>query len=879
MNADLSPSPLPIDAVLPDIVAALQRTNAVVLRAPAGAGKTTRVPPALLDAAIGGGRIVMLEPRRLAARTAARRIAQERGTRVGGLVGYQVRFDEQVSRATRIVAVTDGILLRRLQSDPFLEGIDAVLFDEFHERRLDSDLALGMVRRVQQTVRPDLKIVVMSATLDPAPIAAWLGDCPVVESTGRMFPVEIEYARGHDRRPLPQRAAEGVERVLTRTDGDVLVFLPGVGEIRRTEQELSSLARRQNLAVMPLFGDMPPEEQDRVLAPCTQRKIVLATNVAETSVTIEGITAVVDTGYAKVMQFDPHVGLDRLELTPISKASADQRAGRAGRTRPGCCLRLWDEVAHRTRPEYESPEIRRVDLAGPVLQLRCWGEADVLGFPWYESPSADSVAQAETLLHRLGALQSRESSVAEFVRVQPSGGAEVSRLQLQGDDVTDVGRAMVRLPVHPRLARLLLEGVRLGISERTALCAALLSERDPFQRGGGGGTTPGTRAHVSQSDVVDRVAAFEEWERSGQTDFDAGTIHIGGARTIQRVRDQILRLLNDTPLSGEPKATPSAPADERLMRCLLAGFPDRLARRRDVGSDKGLMVGQRGVRLGPRSLVRTAELFLCIDVDAAAIDALVHQASAVERAWLPADRLRTSDELFFHPSQRQVMARRRIYWDDLLLEESPAQVPKNDAAAELLYAAAVSQWERVFPADDDAVATFVNRVRCLAGWMPDLGLPSFTQDELNAVLRELCRGRRSFTELKQAPWLPALQGLLSYDQQRVLDREAPERIQVPSGNRIRLTYEPGRPPVLAVKIQEVFGLSATPRVAGGRVRVLLHLLAPNQRPQQVTDDLESFWANTYEFVRKELKRRYPKHPWPDDPLSAQATSRTKSHRQ
>ncbi len=873
MNATAPPT-LPIDHVLPDVVAALRQHNAVVLRAPAGAGKTTRVPPALLDAPLGDGRIIMLEPRRLAARTAAARIANERNSRVGDLVGYQVRFDERVSRHSRIVAITDGILLRRLQSDPFLEGIDAVLFDEFHERRLDSDLALGMVRRVQQTVRPDLKIVVMSATLDPAPIAQWLGNCPIIESQGRTFPVEIEYSRGHDRRPLPQRAAEGVARVLPGTPGDVLVFLPGVGEIRRTERELEPLARRLDLAVMPLFGDMPAEEQDQVLAPNPRRKIVLATNVAETSVTIDGITAVVDTGYARVMQFDPHVGLDRLELTPISNASADQRAGRAGRTQPGHCLRLWDEAAHRARPDYESPEIRRLDLAGPVLQLRCWGESDVLAFPWYETPAPDSIAQANRLLQRLGALSN--------------------------DDVTDVGRAMVRLPVHPRLSRLLLAGVRLGIPGRAALCAALLSERDPFHRGGGPGS-PATRPHVSQSDVVDRVAAFEEFEQRGQTETHLGSLNIGAARSIQRVRDQLLRLLGDEhimdamdsmeqPLPSGPSPRPAplnerppqrgerGDNDEQLMRALLAGFPDRLARRRDVGSDKGVMVGQRGVRLSPRSLVTTAELFLCIDVDGAASDAIVHQASAVERKWLPPELLRTADELFFHPSQRQVTARRRTYWDDLLLDESPAQVPQSDEAAELLFQAAVPQWDRVFPGGDDVLTTFINRVRSLSSWMPEAGLPSLDHDQLHSVLRELCRGRRSFAELQKAPWLAAVQGLLSYEQLRLLDREAPERIAVPSGNRIRLEYEPGRPPVLAVRIQEVFGLRQTPRIAAGRVPVLLHLLAPNMRPQQVTDDLESFWANTYEVVRKELKRRYPKHSWPEDPLAAEPTSRPKSSR-
>ena len=850
MITETSLAHLPIDAVLPALVDALRAHPATVLRAPAGAGKTTRVPPALLDAGLAPqGRIVMLEPRRIAARTAARRIAHERGVQVGGLVGYQVRFDERVTAATRIVAVTDGILLRWLQDDPFLEGIDAVLFDEFHERRLDSDLALGMVRRVQQTVRPDLKIVVMSATLAAEPIAAYLGNCPVVESIGRLFPVEIQYAHRPDRRKLPQQAAAAVEQVLARTTGDVLVFLPGVGEIRGTARELEPLTQRQNLAVMPLYGDLPPEEQDRVLAPCAQRKVVLSTNVAETSITIEGITTVVDLGLARIMRFDPHVGLDRLELTPISRASADQRAGRAGRTQPGTCLRLWDETSHRHRPDFEQPEITRVDLSGAVLQLLSWGETDVAAFPWFESPPPAAIEHALDLLRRLGALDER--------------------------GVTELGRVMVRLPVQPRLARLIVEGHRLGHPKRAALVAALLSERDPFFRSDRGAPQgrrdgPTTAAHTSRSDVVDRLAAFEEYVQHGQKESHLGLINVGAAHAIQRVCEQLVRMLRlELGRTSESRLTP----DEAVMRALLAAYPDRVACRRDIGSAKGLMVGGRGVRLDPRSTVLDSPLFLCVDIDAGDSDAVVRQASAVEREWLPAERLRTVDELFFHPTEKQVVARRRVYFDDLLLEESPTSVPDSDEAARLLFEAARGQWEPVFPSE--AVAEFVTRVRCLAAWIPDLGLPAFDREQLDEVLRDLCRGRRSFAELRQAPWLSALQGKLTYRQLRAVETEAPERIEVPSGNRIRLTYDEGRPPVLAVRIQEIFGLRQTPRVAGGRVKVLLHLLAPNMRPQQVTDDLESFWANTYDVVRKELRRRYPKHAWPEDPLTASPTRKSR----
>ncbi|HWL10780.1 MAG TPA: helicase-related protein, partial [Planctomicrobium sp.] len=450
--------PLPIDDVLPEIVDQLRHHGKLVLRAPTGAGKTTRVPPAILDAGLAGNKqILMLEPRRVAARAAAARMASERDVRLGQEVGYQVRFDSRSSRDTRILVVTEGILLRKLQVDPFLEGIGAVLFDEFHERNLNSDLALGMVSRVQQEVRPDLKLVVMSATLEPGPIASYLGNAPIVESLGRTYPVEIEYIKQRDRRSPIEMAAGGVEQVFQKTDGHVLVFLPGVGEIHKVSRELEDFARRQGARIWPLYGDLPPEEQDQVLAPSSQRKIVLATNVAETSITIDGVTAVVDTGVARVLRFDPLVGLDRLELEPISQASADQRAGRAGRTGPGICLRLWDEVSHRHRPEQTEPEIRRVDLAGPLLQLKSWGEPEPRQFPWFEAPREDALVQGERLLYRLEACD------------------ESGRL-------TELGQQMAQLPGHPRIARLLLAGHQSGQARRAAWLGAMLEERDPFMR-------------------------------------------------------------------------------------------------------------------------------------------------------------------------------------------------------------------------------------------------------------------------------------------------------------------------------------------------------------------------------------------------------------
>jgi len=851
-------NPLPIDAVLPQVVAALQESNSAVLLAPAGAGKTTRVPPAILQTlSRQHGQIVMLEPRRIAARTAARRMAFELGERVGQTIGYRVRFEESVSRDTRILVVTEGVLLRRLQEDPFLDGIAVVVFDEFHERRLDSDLALAMVRRVQQTVRPDLKIVVMSATLDPTGIARYLGNCPIIESEGRLHPVRISYLRRIERQQITELVKNGIEQVLPQTDGDVLVFLPGVGEILRTRSELEPLLRRHNLAVFTLFGDMTPEDQDRVLAPCEQRKIILSTNVAETSVTIEGVTAVVDTGLARQMQFDADIGLDRLELLPVSKASTDQRAGRAGRTQPGICLRLWEEATHRRRADFEVAELHRVDLSSAVLRVYDWGETDIAAFPWFEVPPGASVEHAQKLLKLLGA-------------IDDSG-------------ITSLGRQLARIPLGPRIARLLVEAQRFGQSDRAALMAALLSERDPFLRGhrdlhADSNTIVRTTAiHRSRSDVLDRLHAVEDYLATGQSHSLCGEINRVAVRTLTQVAAQLTSALRDVSVSASRSAEQSAitsdDPDQVLLRALVAGFPDRVAKRREATGDKGLMVGGRGVRLGPRSAVQKSTLFLCVDIDGAGADATVRQASEVLREWLPESLIYVGDELFFDPTQKQVVARRRVWFDDLVLEETPASIVDPVAAADVLFQAAQSQLKVVMPHDDDEFSSFVTRGRCLSEWMPELTLPLFDDVLLLDVLRDLCQGRRAFSELKSAPWFAALQSKLNYAQVQTIEREAPERITVPSGSRIRIVYETGRPPVLPVRIQEVFGLRQTPRIAGGRIPVLLHLLAPNMRPQQVTDDLASFWANTYPAVRKELKRRYPKHAWPEDPRTAPAVKK------
>jgi ATP-dependent helicase HrpB len=846
---------LPIDDTLPQVLAALRAASAVLLRAPTGAGKTTRVPPAIVDGGLAGnGRVLMLEPRRVAARAAARRMALEDGTPLGDRFGYQVRFDKKASARTRVLVVTPGVLLRRLHDDPFLEGVACVVFDEFHERGLEADLAIGMVRLVRENVRPELKVVVMSATVDPTAVSTYFGGCPVIDSPGRPFPVAVRYLPRRMDTPVSVAVADAVRAVLVEQEGDVLAFLPGLREIRQTADELDSTAREHGIAVLPLHGDLPPEQQDRALQKLTQRKVVLATNVAETSVTVDGVTAVVDSGLARQMEFEPSVGMDRLRLVPISRASADQRTGRAGRTQPGACIRLWDEPSHRGRPEQTVPEIRRVDLCGAILQLAALGEPDVRKFPWLDAPSEDAVQQGLRLLEQLDLLH--------------------------GSTLTPLGELAAPLPVHPRLGRLLLEGQRLGCATRAALAAALLSERDPFLREFDSGP-PIRTAPPTVSDVLDRVEALEAFEVGGRLDGPLGRLHRGGANAVLEVRDQLARLLANPGRESGGVATTGVAAtpglasgvrqdDTPLLRCIFAAYPDRLARRREPGSTRALTVGGRGVKLAPTSGASEPELFVCVDVDAGGADSFVRLASGVERDWLAPERTTTRIEVSFDEKTERLAARKVTRFDDLVLDETSAHIADETEAAAVLATAAAERLEKVLPPPDSPAGAFRTRVRCLRAWVPELNLPAFEAADLREALETLCRNRRSLAEVRNGPWLDFLRGQLTYEQCRTIEHEAPERIEVPSGSHITITYEEGRPPVLAARIQEMFGLMETPRIARGRVKVLLHLLAPNYRPQQVTDDLASFWKNGYPLVRKELRARYPKHSWPEDPLTAEA---------
>ncbi|MCA8942824.1 MAG: ATP-dependent helicase HrpB [Planctomycetes bacterium] len=813
---------LPVDAVVPDVVAALERVPSLTVSSPPGSGKTTRIPIALVRAFGTSGDVVVLEPRRIAARAAARRVASEIGDEVGGQVGYEVRDDRRVSRRTRLRFVTEGVLVNRIVRDPFLEGVSVVVLDEFHERHIDTDLALSMLREVRDTVRPDLRIVVMSATLDVEPVRSFLEPCGHIAADGGLFEVAVEHLEAGRDLPLAARVRAGVVRALDETEGHVLVFLPGMGEIRAAERELDATARRRALRVLPLHGQLDAERQDEALRPSAARKVVLATNVAESSITIDGVTAVVDTGLARVLRHDPARGMDVLRTESISLASAEQRAGRAGRTGPGRCYRLWSVAEERGMPAFDAPEIRRVDLAGPSLAVRAFSAREPSRFGWFEAPDAASLERADQLSRALGA-------VAEDGRI------------------TAIGEEMLRLPLHPRLARMAVESVRRRCLTPVATIAALLAERD-----------------LSRSLGVDLHAWVEAFERAEADRFRGGrgsAVDLPVARAVARTRDRLVRALRGSDAFAEDPA--------EVGKCVLAGFADRVVRCDADGN--GQLATGRGVIVDDPALA-TAGLAVALRVDdrSGASRSRVRLALAIERDWLAdvmPDAIHVERVAEFAPGGGNVVMVRRTRFLDLVLEEQRGG-EQDPVAVEDLLASVVRRDPFTHLGDAKSqrpLRRFLARVAWLRSVAPELELPDLNDSAVGDALASLAPGKRDLRAFRGAPLLELLESGLSRSQRERLRVDAPERIRTARGKELRVEYDDE--PFVAARLQEFFGTPDTPRLGGGRVPVQLRLLAPNMRPVQITSDLASFWRNVYPGVRSELRNRYPKHAWPEDPLA------------
>ncbi len=780
---------LPADSAIPAVLAALRAGSNVVVEAPPGAGKTTRVPPALLEF----GEVLVLEPRRLAARMAARRVASEMGEHLGETVGYQVRFEDVSGPATRLRFLTEGVLTRRLVSDPQLRGVSCVVLDEFHERHLDGDVALALLRRLQQR-RRDLKLVVMSATLDGARVAEYLGGCPAIRSEGRLFPIDIRYSP-HSSAPLEEQVRAAAAKLLSEgLDGDILVFLPGAAEIRRAVRACEA----PGIDVVPLHGDLTPAEQDRAVSPGSRRKLILSTNVAESSLTIEGVTAVIDSGLARVARDSPWTGLPSLEVSRISKASATQRAGRAGRTAPGRAVRLYPLEDFVRRPDHDAPEISRRELSGLVLDLHAMG-APVDSIPWFEAPPAAALQTAEALLERLGA--TREGRIAER------------------------GRAMSRLPLHPRLAGLVIDAGETG----AAMAAAISSgERLPS----------GPPAHTGPSDLL----ALSEGRWQPQT---------------KRLYDQLRRSARRVP-----------GGDEIAQKAVLRAFPDRVAKRRN--RDELLLAGGGSAVLSESSVVRDG-LLVAVDIEERRERGLplVRLASGIEPEWLLdlfPERVTDRSGVEWNRQAERVESVSALLFDGLTIEESRSGAVDPDLAAAMLAEKAVEAgWARF--GDPEEVEALLARIAFASVHGP---VTAMDAQHAAAALTSLCRGMRGFAELKQAAsgggLARALLDSLPPGGRRALDELAPERIRLQGGRHTRIHYSPDKPPYVASRLQDFFGMRDTPRVAGGKIALVVHLLAPNQRPVQTTTDLAGFWQRLYPQLRKELGRRYPKHAWPENPV-------------
>jgi len=864
-------SDLPIHEIRASFLAADGQCRRLILTAPTGSGKSTQVPQFLLDsqpATLNHSQIVILQPRRLPTRLLANWVASSRGGKVGDEVGYQIRFDDVTSPRTRIRYITEGILLRQMLTNPNLPGIAAILFDEFHERHLYGDITLARALQIQETIRPDLLIVVMSATLDVAGVEKYLAPCIVLESQGRTFPVDIEYLpRPVGDLPVWDIAAAELDR---RFDGDALIFMPGAYEINRTVQAVRD-RHGSRFVVFPLHGDLPPNDQDAAVARYPQPKVVVATNVAETSLTIDGVRLVIDSGLARIPRYDPQRGINTLLIEKISRASADQRAGRGGRTAPGVCLRLWTEREHEARAPQELPEIKRLDLAEVVLTLKASGVDDVQNFRWLEPPDPKALERAETLLIDLGAIAHPfpESSPPEMGRgaqhpaPSPRGGN--GQGERPASCITPLGRRMLAFPMHPRYARMLLAAAEFGCVRQVALIAALTQGRSLLTRGDGRQVGDAREDLFGGETASDFFVLMRAWRYADRNGYDLGRcrklgIHAQTARQVGPLYEQFIRIAKSEGLdTGERPVTNAA-----IQKCVLVGFSDHLACRLDVGTLRCALAHNRRGVLARESVV-TAPLFVATEiaeVQGRELTVLLNLCTAIDEEWLrelfPEDFAATT-VVAFDTTQRRVTARVQRRFRDLVLAEKLTDAVPREQAAEIL-AGEVLAGNLKLNNWDDAVEQWIRRVNRLRDWMPDLNLPGLTAGDRQDLLQQFCLGAVSYKDIKDKPVWPVVKSWLSAQQQAWVEEYAPERIELKSGRRAKVTYSADGPPKLAARIQDLYGTKSL-TIAGGRVPVCIEILAPNQRPVQVTDNLANFWRETYPKLKQELQRKYPKHEW------------------
>lgn len=834
---------LPIYDLDEEIIQTLRAGNRLVLQAPTGSGKSTQVPQILLDGGLlDQGRCIVLQPRRLAARMLAKRVAEERDCQLGTEVGYQIRLDNVSSADTRILFVTEGILLRQMLGDPKLSGVSALVFDEFHERHLYGDISLARALELQETLRPDLKIIVMSATLDGARLGDYLAPCQTLTSEGRVFPVEIEYLR-HDPRDDPpwELAADAVAAHFNRTPGDILVFMPGAYEIQRTIREISHRVREQ-CTVLPLHGELPAAEQDKAVSRTGLRKVIVSTNVAETSLTIDGVTLVVDAGLARVARYDSHRGINTLLIEKISRASADQRAGRAGRTAPGLCLRLWTERDHEKRSASELPEIKRLDMAETALSLKAAGINDLAAFRWIDRPEDKALARAEQLLTDLGALESEKGAI------------------------TPLGRRMLRFPVHPRYARMFLAAEELDCVRAAALIAALTQSRNLLLRADR--RVEEERAEIFGHGISDFLILIRAFSYAKRKDFRMDAlrhlaIHADSARQVNKLWEQFLDIARAEKL---PLTDGGAP-DESIAKCVLAGFADQVARRRSGGTLVCDIVHGRRGQLARSSVAQDSQLVVVAEINeiegrGGEVQVILSQATQIEEPWLremfPTHFTERSLAVF-DETQKRVIIRRQKMFRDLVLEDQNRDADPSPEATTCL-AEAVRDGDLKLNEWSDAVDQWFERVNFLARVAPDLGVTALEAAERDYLIHLACDGATSYREIKDRPILPLAKSMLTPAQQRTVEKHAPERYDLPGGRKAKITYSSGDP-VLGARIQDLYGVNEDLKIAAGRVPVTIQVLAPNHRPVQITKSLKNFWVESYPKLKLELQRKYPKHEW------------------